>query len=91
MPGCDWHTRSASAESAAEQGRLALHRLGIGNFTLEGLREVLQPAAQLFPAIRCCWAPTSYRGAKPATLRVAYDDAAGTTAAFNLNVLTRLN
>ncbi len=70
----------------------------IGNFTPDGAREVLRNLrAQLLPGdtllLGTDLAP--FAGARAhkteAMLLAAYDDAAGTTAAFNLNVLTRLN
>jgi dimethylhistidine N-methyltransferase len=81
--------------------RLPQHRVlalyigsSIGNFSpteaasiLCNLRQHLQPGDALL--LGTDLAPSS---TKPvATLLAAYDDAAGVTAAFNLNVLTRLN
>jgi len=66
----------------------------IGNFTPNGSREVLQNLrAQLLPGDTLLLGTDLVPGEHKtvATLRAAYDDAAGTTAAFNLNVLTRLN
>ena len=66
----------------------------IGNFTPEDARESCVTSARSFcRAIRCCSAPTlaPVTHKTEATLLAAYDDAAGITAAFNLNVLTRLN
>ena len=68
----------------------------IGNFTPEGSRKVLRNLrAQLLPGDRLLLgtdlAPIGGGHKTEATLLAAYDDAAGTTAAFNLNVLTRLN
>jgi dimethylhistidine N-methyltransferase len=70
----------------------------IGNFTPEDAREVLRNLrAQLLPGdtllLGTDLAPSaSTRHHKTeAMLLAAYDDATGTTAAFNLNVLTRLN
>jgi L-histidine Nalpha-methyltransferase len=70
----------------------------IGNFTPEGARDVLRNLrAQLLPGdtllLGTDLRPTGEPGAHKteATLLAAYDDAAGTTAAFNLNILTRLN
>jgi L-histidine N-alpha-methyltransferase len=66
----------------------------IGNFTPEEAREVLRNLrAQLLPGDTLLLG-TDLRpsaGKTEATLLAAYNDAAGTTAAFNLNVLTRLN
>jgi len=42
-----------------------------------------------FPAMPCCWAPTWKKDIK--TQILAYDDPAGVTAAFNLNILGRIN
>jgi L-histidine Nalpha-methyltransferase len=66
----------------------------IGNFTPEGAREVLRNLrAQLLPGdtllLGTDLGPAAHK--TKAMLLAAYDDAAGTTAAFNLNVLTRLN
>jgi L-histidine N-alpha-methyltransferase len=66
----------------------------IGNFMPEDAREVLRNLrAQLLPGdtllLGTDLCPGEHKTA--ATLLAAYDDAAGTTAAFNLNVLTRLN
>jgi L-histidine Nalpha-methyltransferase len=70
----------------------------IGNFTHEDARDVLRNLrAQLLPGdtllLGTDLAPTGGPNANKnvATLLAAYDDASGTTAAFNLNVLTRLN
>jgi L-histidine N-alpha-methyltransferase len=70
----------------------------IGNFTPEDAREVLRNLrAQLLPGdtllLGTDRAPIVGPGnhKTEAMLLAAYDDAAGTTAAFNLNVLTRLN
>jgi dimethylhistidine N-methyltransferase len=67
----------------------------IGNFTPEDARDVLRNLrAQLLPGDTLLLGtdlhPTGEHKTE-ATLLAAYDDAAGTTAAFNLNVLTRLN
>jgi L-histidine N-alpha-methyltransferase len=66
----------------------------IGNFMPEDAREVLRNLrAQLLPGdtllLGTDLGPGEHK--TEATLLAAYDDAAGTTAAFNLNVLTRLN
>jgi L-histidine Nalpha-methyltransferase len=69
----------------------------IGNFTPADAREVLRNLrAQLLPGdallLGTDLAPNGNGGHKTeAILLAAYDDATGTTAAFNLNVLTRLN
>jgi dimethylhistidine N-methyltransferase len=66
----------------------------IGNFTPEGARKVLRNLrAQLLPGdtllLGADLGPGKHK--TEATLLAAYNDAAGITAAFNLNVLTRLN
>ena len=66
----------------------------IGNFTPEDAREVLRNLrAQLLPGDTLLLGTDLVPGKHKteATLLAAYDDAAGTTAAFNLNVLARLN
>ena len=66
----------------------------IGNFTPEDATEVLRNLrAQLLPGDTLLLGTDLVPGEHKteATLLAAYDDAAGTTAAFNLNVLTRLN
>jgi L-histidine N-alpha-methyltransferase len=66
----------------------------IGNFTPEDARGVLRNLrAQLLPGDALLLGTDLGPGKNKteAMLLAAYDDAAGTTAAFNLNVLTRLN
>ena len=66
----------------------------IGNFTPQAARKVLRNLrAQLLPGDTLLLGTDLVPGEHKteATLLAAYDDAAGTTAAFNLNVLTRLN
>jgi dimethylhistidine N-methyltransferase len=66
----------------------------IGNFTPKDAREVLRNLrAQLLPGDTLLLGTDLVPGKHKTetTLLAAYDDAAGTTAAFNLNVLTRLN
>ena len=70
----------------------------IGNFMPEDAKDVLRNLrAQLLPGdtllLGTDLAPSggAHANKTPATLLAAYDDAAGVTAAFNLNVLTRLN
>jgi L-histidine Nalpha-methyltransferase len=66
----------------------------IGNFNPNGSREVLRNLrAQLLPGDTLLLGTDLVPGEHKtvATLLAAYDDAAGTTAAFNLNVLARLN
>jgi L-histidine N-alpha-methyltransferase len=66
----------------------------IGNFSPSEATDVLRNLrAQLLPGdtllLGTDLVPSRYKS--EATLLAAYDDAAGVTAAFNLNVLTRLN
>jgi L-histidine Nalpha-methyltransferase len=67
----------------------------IGNFTPGDARDVLRNLrAQLLPGDALLIGTDLRPNGGPkteATLLAAYDDAAGVTAAFNLNVLTRLN
>jgi dimethylhistidine N-methyltransferase len=66
----------------------------IGNFTPKDATEVLRNLrAQLLPGDTLLLGTDLVPGEHKteATLLAAYDDGAGTTAAFNLNVLTRLN
>jgi dimethylhistidine N-methyltransferase len=66
----------------------------IGNFTPEDARGVLQNLrAQLLPGDTLLLGTDLVPGPHKtiAMLLAAYDDAAGTTAAFNMNVLARLN
>jgi L-histidine Nalpha-methyltransferase len=70
----------------------------IGNFMPEDAKDVLRNLrAQLLPGdtllLGTDLAPSggAHATKTPATLLAAYNDAAGVTAAFNLNVLTRLN
>ena len=66
----------------------------IGNFTPDEARNVLRNLrAQLLPGDTLLLGTDLVPGKNKteATLLAAYDDAAGVTAAFNLNVLTRLN
>jgi L-histidine Nalpha-methyltransferase len=68
----------------------------IGNFTPEAASDVLRNLrSQLLPGdtllLGTDLAPGRRSRKTEAMLLAAYDDAAGTTAAFNLNVLTRLN
>ncbi len=93
------YTREALPENRLPNTRTLALYIGssIGNFTPTGAREVLRNLrAQLLPGdmllLGTDLAPSGGRGKKSqAILLAAYDDAAGTTAAFNLNVLTRLN
>jgi len=66
----------------------------IGNFTPQDARDVLRNLrAQLLPGDTLLLGTDLCPGPHKteATLLAAYDDAAGVTAAFNLNVLARLN
>jgi L-histidine Nalpha-methyltransferase len=66
----------------------------IGNFTPDEAKGVLRNLrAQLLPGDTLLLGTDLVpgRNKSEATLLAAYDDAAGVTAAFNLNVLTRLN
>jgi len=66
----------------------------IGNFTPQDARDVLRNLhAQLLPGDTLLLGTDLCPGQHKtvSTLLAAYDDASGTTAAFNLNVLTRLN
>lgn len=68
----------------------------IGNFTPEAASDVLRNLrSQLLPGdallLGTDLAPSRRSRKTEAMLLAAYDDAAGTTAAFNVNVLTRLN
>jgi L-histidine N-alpha-methyltransferase len=66
----------------------------IGNFTPKSARKVLRNLrAQLLPGDTLLLGTDLEPGEHKdeATLLAAYDDSAGTTAAFNLNVLARLN
>ena len=81
------------AEGAPTSDHLLVLFLGstIGNFDRDAaedfLREVrADPASR---ATRCCWARTWRKASRLQLL--AYDDPAGVTAAFNLNLLARIN
>jgi L-histidine N-alpha-methyltransferase len=89
------HPASSDGDLATRSRVLALYiGSSIGNFSpeeahaiLRRLRSHLQPGDALL--LGADLAPSAH---KPiATILAAYDDAAGITAAFNLNVLTRLN
>ncbi|TGE23791.1 L-histidine N(alpha)-methyltransferase [Hymenobacter aquaticus] len=77
---------------AARPGRKAVLFLGsnIGNFLPADRREFLRNLAQpLTPDDRLLMGFDLQKD--PRQIRAAYDDAQGVTAAFNLNLLTRLN
>lgn len=70
----------------------------IGNFSpeeaegiLRNLRRRLEPGDVLLLGVDLAPSAVPDRGKSVANLLAAYDDAAGVTAAFNKNVLTRLN
>jgi L-histidine N-alpha-methyltransferase len=99
----DYTTQALPLNRLPNTRTLALYiGSSIGNFSPEDARDVLRNLrAQLLPGdqllIGTDLAPglgsndsTAPRKDVP-TLLAAYDDASGTTAAFNLNVLTRLN
>ena len=96
MSGGRLHPRGAPAGPATPNTRTLALYIGssIGNFTPEDARGVLRNLrAQLLPGdtllLGTDLCPGKHKSV--AMLLAAYDDAAGTTAAFNLNVLTRLN
>ena len=95
-----WDSQNARAinspASSAPRTRVLALYIGssIGNFSpeeshaiLRRLRSHLQPGDALL--LGADLAPSSHKPV--ATILAAYDDAEGVTAAFNLNVLTRLN
>ncbi len=91
----NYTTQPISIMRPPHAGVLALYiGSSIGNFSpaeadgvLANLRAQLEPGDSLL--LGTDLAPGEHKS--PATLLAAYDDAAGVTAAFNLNVLTRLN
>ena len=91
----DYTTQPLPEDRLPNTRTLALYiGSSIGNFApadatqvLVNLRSQLQPGDQLL--LGTDLAPSSHKS--PADLLSAYDDAAGITAAFNLNLLTRLN
>jgi L-histidine N-alpha-methyltransferase len=91
----DYTTQQLPLDRLAEFRTLALYiGSSIGNFSpvaaaalLRNLREQLLPGDKLL--VGTDLGPGQHKSA--ATLLAAYNDAAGTTAAFNLNVLERLN
>jgi dimethylhistidine N-methyltransferase len=80
------------AENFEPEARVLVLFLGsnVGNFDREGARAFLR---QLRAALRAGDAVLLGADLKkdPATLEAAYDDALGVTAAFNLNLLARIN
>jgi dimethylhistidine N-methyltransferase len=102
IPGLTLHTRVANyiTDSFTLQ-RPAAHRIltlyigsSIGNFSpsealsiLQNLRAHLQPGDALLLGVDL--APSAYKPV--ATILAAYDDLSGITAAFNKNILVRLN
>ncbi|MCB2377425.1 L-histidine N(alpha)-methyltransferase [Hymenobacter sp. BT635] len=83
---------TALTRMAARPGRKAVLFLGsnIGNFLPADRREFLRKLAQpLTPDDRLLIGFDLQKD--PRQIRAAYDDAQGVTAAFNLNLLTRLN
>ena len=63
----------------------------IGNFDTPAAHEFLRahPRARSRPATRCCSAPIWSKPERD--LQLAYDDPLGVTAAFNRNLLVRIN
>ena len=95
----DYTTQALPLNRLPNTRTLALYiGSSIGNFSPEAARDVLRNLrAQLLPGDKLLLgtdlAPGLGSGQHKdvTTLLAAYDDASGTTAAFNLNVLTRLN
>ncbi len=91
LPRVADYTEGLGAISAQGQRRMVLYiGSSIGNFepaaALDLLRDVRQ---QLTPGDKLLLGADMVKD--PNVLRAAYDDAAGVTAAFNLNVLARIN
>jgi L-histidine N-alpha-methyltransferase len=98
-PGLDsetWDSHKASSTDEPTRSRVLALYIGssIGNFSpneahaiLRRLRSHLQPGDALL--LGADLAPSDHKPVS--TIVAAYDDAAGITAAFNLNVLHRLN
>ncbi|AYA35907.1 L-histidine N(alpha)-methyltransferase [Hymenobacter oligotrophus] len=83
---------AALAQMRAQAGRKAVLFLGsnIGNFQPEARQQFLRAlSSQLTPNDRLLIGFDLQKN--PRQIRAAYDDAQGVTAAFNLNLLTRLN
>ena len=99
----DYTTQALPLNRLPNTRTLALYiGSSIGNFSPEDARGVLRNLrAQLLPGDQLLLGTDLTLGLDPSqdkaqrknvlTLLAAYDDASGTTAAFNLNVLTRLN
>jgi L-histidine Nalpha-methyltransferase len=91
----DGSPQKGSTEQGSRHRILALYiGSSIGNFSpaeahsiLHNLRQRLQPGDALLLGADLAPGPQK----SSATILSAYDDAAGVTAAFNLNILTRLN
>lgn len=90
-PICSEFTHEGSLDLPTEGRRLALYiGSSIGNFDPEEAVEVLRWLhAQLQPADALLLGTDMVKD--PAPLLAAYNDVAGTTAAFNKNILARLN
>jgi len=86
-------------DCAPDERRLVLFiGSSIGNFEphdavrlLDGLKAALEPGDSLLLGIDLAPDRSIAHGKKEETLRAAYDDAQGVTAAFNRNLLMRLN
>ena len=97
----DYTTQALPLDRLPNTRTLALYiGSSIGNFSPEDARDVLRNLrAQLLPGDQLLLGTDLAPGLSDgkaqrkdaATLLAAYDDASGTTAAFNLNILTRLN
>jgi dimethylhistidine N-methyltransferase len=86
------YTEGIRQNSTAHSGRRLVLYIGssIGNFSPEDAVEVLRGVrAQLSPGDCLLLGTDMVKDAQ--MLHVAYDDAAGVTARFNMNVLTRIN
>ena len=80
------------AEELGEGERALVLFLGsnVGNFDREGAREFLSKVRRVLRAGDCLLLGADLKK-DPAVLEAAYDDALGVTAAFNLNLLARIN
>jgi dimethylhistidine N-methyltransferase len=86
------YTEGMRQNSSVQSGRRLVLYIGssIGNFSPEDAVEVLRGVrAQLSPGDCLLLGTDMVKDAQ--TLHEAYDDAAGVTARFNMNVLTRIN
>jgi L-histidine N-alpha-methyltransferase len=86
------YTEGIRQNSTAHSGRRLVLYIGssIGNFSPEDAVEVLRGVrSQLSPGDCLLLGTDMVKDAQ--TLHAAYDDAAGVTARFNMNVLTRIN